>query len=288
MGRCSGRWPFSSCSRCSHERRPVQARGRHRRAGLPCVLGLSRRAAVRARDGRVFEGVNVETRRIRSDLRRAGGHRPRGRRGLPTGRPRGRSPSRRRRAAGVASRFSVPTRAGHVRRPTARSSRARRRSPPGDLRMLKSGFVAVAGRPNVGRSSLVNALAGGKVAIISDKPQNDPASDRASSMGRSPARARRPARLPTAARPMTGRMQRYRRPRVRGCGRRALRPLRARTDRRRRSLHRQARLLARRARRDRAQAPGGQPQGRPRRNPDRRPARSSATSTLCTGERENR
>ncbi len=36
---------------------------------------------------------------------------------------------------------------------------------------MKSGFVAVAGRPNVGKSSLVNALAGGKVAIISDKPQ---------------------------------------------------------------------------------------------------------------------
>jgi GTP-binding protein Era len=36
---------------------------------------------------------------------------------------------------------------------------------------VKSGFVAVAGRPNVGKSSLVNALTGGKVAIISDKPQ---------------------------------------------------------------------------------------------------------------------
>ena len=69
-----------------------------------------------------------------------------------------------------ASRCSTPSAAASTRSGSASSPPRQRCERAGDA-IMKFGFVSLIGRPNAGKSTLLNRLVGTKLAIVSDKPQ---------------------------------------------------------------------------------------------------------------------
>ena len=159
---------------------------------------------------------------------------------------------------------------------------------PDTFELVRSGVRGRrAGRPNVGKSTLVNALCGGKVAIVSDKPQTT--RRRIFGIANGDGYQLVLVDMPGFQRPrdaLTERMQRTVDRVLRGRRRRPARRRLPRPDRRRRPLHRRAGIRARRARRDRPQQ-GRPPEARSHREPDGDGREARSLPRAAPGERED-